>query len=144
MMSPHRLSVGALLLLATGYVAVHYCQQCGSQRRIIAASRVSVVMVRSTFPPELVVEFENAGQAEIGRTHFRLSFEVKGREISRADEDVLNMLPKEKRQVILRSHPSGPSVLRTSGTVRASYTLVVLPEWLKGLPALSGDFVLGP
>ena len=136
-------SIVALLALAVVYSGVHYWRQWASERRLVASSRVSVVVIRPTFPPELVVEFENTGDARIRRTHFRLGFEVDGREISHADQDVLDILPKEKRQVTLRSRPSGSLRFAASGAaLRVTYVLVVLPEWLKGVPTTSGTFLL--
>jgi hypothetical protein len=140
-----RVGVGVLAIaLAGGYVGLHYWQEWASEQRLLASSRVSVVELRTAFPPELVVEFGNTGEVPIERTHFRLTFEVDGREISRADEDVLNILPNEKRRVLLRSHSSGSSTFRVTYPVRARYVLIVLPRWLRGLPTISNDFVLGP
>ena len=88
---PHARVVAVVLgvVLACGYVGLHYWQEWTAERRVIASSHVSVLECRPL--PEMVVEFENAGDVPIDRTHFRLTFEVDGREISRADEDVLNI-----------------------------------------------------
>lgn len=113
---PHVRAVVVVLgfVLACGYVGLHYWQEWTLERRLIASSHVSVLELRAAFPPELVVEFDNTGQVPIDRTHFRLSFEVDGREISRADEDVLNILPNERRRIILRSLPRTSQVLACS------------------------------
>jgi len=135
---------GLGIVLACGYGGLRYWQERTAERRLIAASHVSVVEVHAVFPPALIVDFENAGEVPIARTHFRLAFEVEGREISRADEDVLNIRPGEKRRIVLRSRSSGPSPFHASGPVPARYELVVLPEWIKGVPTMSGEFILQP
>lgn len=132
------------IVLFCGYVGLHYWQAWTSERRLIASSHVSVVELRAGFPPEMVVEFDNTGQVPIERTHFRLTFEADGQEISRADEDVLNILPNEKRRIVLRSHPSGASGFRLFHPVPARYVLNVFPRWLSGVPTVSKEFVLGP
>ena len=132
------------IAVVCGYVGLHYWQEWTAERRLLASSHVSVVELRTGFPPEMVVEFQNTGQVTIDRTHFRLTFEVEGREISRADEDVLNIGPNEKRRIVLRSHASGASGLSVLRPVPARYVLNVFPRWLRGLPTIARDFVLGP
>ena len=139
-----RLLVGLAVVLACGYVGLHYWREWAAERRLIEVSRVAVVELRAAYPPELVVDFENGGEVTIERTHFRLTIEAEGHEISRADVDVLHIRPGEKRRIVLQSRVSGPTRFHVSGPTPAQYALVVLPEWLRGLPAISGEFVLQP
>jgi hypothetical protein len=132
------------IALAACYASLLWWHGWAAERRLIAVSHVSVVDVRTTFPPALIVDFENAGNAPIARTHFRLSFTAEGREISRADEDVLNIQPGEKRRIVLQSRSSGPARFEAARSVQAGYELIVLPGWVKGKPPLSGEFVLQP
>lgn len=142
--STRRILAGVGIAAAVGCLGLYVWRSWAADRRLLASSRVSVVEVRAAFPPALVVDFENAGEAGVERTHFRLAFEAEGREISRADTDVLNMQPGEKRRIVLRSDPSGPVRFHLSRPVPARYTLVVLPRWIRGLPVISGEFVLVP
>jgi hypothetical protein len=136
--------VGLGIVLACGYLGLHYWRERAAERRLIAGSHVWVIDVRPAFPPALIIEFENAGEVPIHRTHFRLSFVAEGREISRADEDVLSIRPGERRQIVLQSRSSGPARFHASRPVRARYELVVLPQWIRGLPTVSGGFLLQP
>jgi hypothetical protein len=138
---PRILLVVAIALGATSVVR-HCRNDAAYQRRLLEASRVRVVDLRDTDPPELTVEFENAGNVTIGRTHFRLGVYVGDRQTSRADEDHGGFTPGQKRRIVLRSRVTPGSGAAISYPARATYMLVVVPEWRAQLPAITREFML--
>lgn len=130
------------VVLCAGWMIHAWWKSRALQQRLLAASHVTVVGLKNSFPPELTIEFENAGDAIIGQTHFRLAFEVDGKEISRADEDHGDFKPGERRRIILRSRSPNPAPSSVSYPASAKYTLVVIPEWKEQLPVIAGEFRL--
>jgi hypothetical protein len=95
-----------------------------------------------TYPPQMAVEFQNAGGEPIGRVHFRLVFHIGERPLSRADEDHVGFEPGRRRTIILRSHATDTSSRPNAFPARARYQLIVIPEWRKQLPAITGEVIL--
>jgi len=147
-MSTRRHLPRVLLIVAIAIGAASVVRHCRNevayQRRLMETSRVRVVDLSDTDPLELTVEFENAGSATIGRTHFRLGVYVGDRQISRADEDYGGFPPGEKRRIVLRTRVTAASGGAISYPTPARYVLVVIPEWRAPLPAITGEFILKP
>lgn len=104
--------------------------------------KVSVVDTINKLPPGLIIDIENNGPRTVGRSHFRLVFEVKGISLCRVDTDIGNFEPGIKKRILLQCSGWNSKVYSFSYPIEVDYILQVFPEWGDPVEPLEGRFRL--
>ncbi|MEW5900322.1 MAG: hypothetical protein AB1715_02540 [Acidobacteriota bacterium] len=106
------------------------------------SARVAVVKTDPQFPPGLLLEYENAGRWTIGKTHFRLTFDLDHQEVARTSRDYGELKPGKKVDILLKSVVSSSSIKAVEPGTKLRYHLVVYPDHRKPLPEIAGELTL--
>jgi hypothetical protein len=112
------------------------------KKEIWQHSRAAVTKINPTFPPRLLVEFENEGKWAVSEIRLEAVFEQNGRAIARAERDYEEVKPGEKRAIMLQSVSLLPPNETPKLPARIQYRLLVFPGSRKSLPEISGEFDL--
>jgi hypothetical protein len=112
------------------------------KKAIWQGSRAAVTRINPTFPPRLLVEFENEGKWAVPKIRLQAVFELDSREVARAERDYGEVKPAEKKAIMLESVSLLPPNEIPELPTRIRYRLLVFPGSRKPLPEISGEFEL--
>ena len=105
-------------------------------------SRARVTKINPTFPPRLLVEFENQGRWAVPKVQLLAVFESEGKEVARAEREYREIRPGQKRAIMLESISLLPMTETVALPKKLRYRLLVLPGSKKPLPEITGEFTL--
>jgi hypothetical protein len=101
--------------------------------------KVEVVKTDSRFPPALLVAYTNSGRLPVGKTHFRLVFELDTQEVARIDRYYGELKAGKTESVLLQSVTPIAGSRRIESGTNLTYRLLVFPNNKKPLPELIGQ-----
>jgi hypothetical protein len=110
------------------------------QNEIRKGARVAVLKINPRFPPGLLLEYENSSRHGVRKISFWIVFESNGLEEARADRDLGNIQPGEKKIILLESLSVLTSGSTPSPKSLVKYRLFVSVNSKKPLPEITGEF----
>jgi len=90
------------MIAATVYLAILKLKQEAEIKDPGNWIKVSVLDTIDRLPAGLIIELENKGPRKVGRSHFRLIFNIRGSNLCRVDTDIGGFEPEVKNQIVLR------------------------------------------
>jgi hypothetical protein len=136
-----RIFFGIVVAIVAVWLSVTWIASRREERKLLEWINVSVAEVDRSVPPGLLVDVENSGPRVVGKTHFRLVFEVAERPICRVDADYGGFEPGQRRRLFLKCDDALTDAAGLSSK-KVRYRLQVYPEYKRGLEMIEGEFIL--